>query len=78
VPFSGSQYYCDQAQGSGPCIQGASVVPQYYTDNSAQIVSESGTQVIGTAIPTPAVLPLLAFPLAGIAVARRRKASFTR
>ncbi len=74
VPFSGSQYYCDQALGGGPCIQGASVVPQFYTDASAQIVPETGNQIIGTAIPEPAALSLVGLSLVGIGFARWRKA----
>ena len=75
VPFSGSQYYCDQALGGGPCIQGASVVPQYYTDPSAQIVSMSGNQIIGTtaAIPEPGTLSVMGLSLVGLGLARRRR-----
>ncbi len=73
-PFTGFNYYCDQAFGGGQCIQGASVVPQYYTDTSAQIVPETGNQIIGTAIPEPTTLPLVGLSLAGIGFARWRRA----
>jgi hypothetical protein len=70
VPFSGTQYYCDQALGGGPCLQGASVVPQYYTDPSAQIVPEGGNQVIATAaadpVPEPMTLVLFGAGLLGL------------
>ena len=73
--FSGSQYYCDQALGGSTCLQGESVVPQYYTDSSAQIVSRTGTQVIGTAttVPEPGPMALGGLYLAAIAGATLRR-----
>lgn len=73
--FSGSHYYCDQAGPSGPCIVGESVVPEFYTDASAQIVPRTGTQVIGTAatVPEPGPLALGSIYLAAVGGAMWRR-----
>ena len=65
---SGSHYYCDQA-GVTACFQGESDVPQYYTDSSAQIVSRTGNQIIGSVVPEPSTwaLMLLGFAALGCA-----------
>jgi hypothetical protein len=45
--FSGREYWCLQSS-SGPCFQGASIVPQSFNDGTQSVASQSGTVVIGT------------------------------
>jgi|HubBroStandDraft_1064217.scaffolds.fasta_scaffold428090_1 hypothetical protein len=51
--YSGYNYFC-AAVTTTSCKQGEGVVPQYYTDPSAQYMSVTGTQVIATVPSTPA------------------------
>ena len=48
--YSGTQYYCNNTSWYG-CKPGASVVPGVYSDPSAQYMTFSGLQIIGTAGP---------------------------
>ena len=63
--FSGQNYYC-LSSVIGTCFQGASVAPEAYNSPSFQNVSLSGDQIIGTATPLPAALPLFATGLGGL------------
>jgi hypothetical protein len=57
--FSGNDYYCNAVTSQGfDCAPGASVVPQSFSDPSAQFELRTGNQVIGTvasAVPGPIV-----------------------
>jgi hypothetical protein len=65
------------------CSQGASVVPQTISDASAQFVSVTGNQIIGTAavagVPEPSTWAMMLLGFAGLGFAfrqSRRKMSF--
>ena len=82
----GFTYFCS-AVSFGSCLQGESVVPQFFTDPSVQDITPTGNQIIAavsgsttgpggsTAVPEPTMLSLLALGFAGVGFARRRKAS---
>jgi hypothetical protein len=75
VVSSGAQYYCDQAVG-GACLNGESDVPQYYTNASAQIVSRTENQIIGSvggSIPEPSTWALMLLGFGGIGYAGYRQ-----
>lgn len=73
---SGTSYICaaSTAFPSTPCFQGASLVPQGYTDPSAQYSTPSGIQSVATAVPEPAAWAMMisGFGLMGAALRRRR------
>jgi hypothetical protein len=74
---SGMHYYCDQA-GVSACFQGESDVPQAYYDSSAQIVSRTGNQIIGTAIPESSTWAMLLAGFAALGYAGYRRAAAPR
>jgi hypothetical protein len=67
-------YYCDQA-GVSACFQGESDVPQAYYDSSAQIVSRTGNQIIGTTIPESSTWAMLLAGFAALGYAGYRRAA---
>ena len=74
--FSGNEYYCNAVTTQGfDCAPGASVVPQSFSDPSAQYdETRTGNQIIGTvaavsAVPEPSTLSVMLLGLAGIALA---------
>jgi len=68
--FSGYHYYCAATQ-LGTCYQGETSSPQEYT--SAAVEPRSGDIVIGSAVPEPGSIALLASGLlAGAGVLRRK------
>ena len=72
VLFSGQDYYCNAASSS-TCFQGKSVVPQAFSDPSAQNVPAAGNQVIGTVVPEPAAWATMLLGLAAIGGALRAR-----
>ncbi len=54
--YSGNHYWCN-ANVSGACKEGASVVPNSAFDSAAQFEGRTGTQVLGTASGDPTTLP---------------------
>ncbi len=79
---TGMKYYCN-ASTLNACRQGASAVPQSYSDASAQYEGRSGVQTIATSgaavggVPEPATwaLALAGFAFVGTAMRRRSRAS---
>jgi hypothetical protein len=79
VEFSGQNYFCDATSGV-VCYQGASVAPEAFNSPSFQNVALTGNQIIGSATPLPAALPLFATGLGGLGLLgwrRKRKAQAT-
>jgi hypothetical protein len=79
---SGSHYTCN-ATSNGVCAQGASVVPQLFSDPSAQFAPLAGNQIIGIAaaggVPEPSTWAMMLLGFAGLGFAfrqSRRKVSF--
>jgi hypothetical protein len=72
---SGFQYFCFQAT-SGPCLQGETIVPYYYSVDGTLATGFSGTVPLG-GVPEPAswAMMLGGFGLVGGALRSHRKAS---
>jgi hypothetical protein len=72
---SGSHYTCN-ATSNGVCAQGASVVPQLFSDPSAQFASLTGNQIIGIAaaggVPEPSTWAMMLLGFAGLGFAFRQ------
>lgn len=69
---SGHNYYCLNTN-SGTCLLSESVVPEYYTDPSAQFAVQTGNQVIGTAVPEPGTLAIGIAGLGLLGIGRLRR-----
>ena len=69
---SGYQYFCLQATG-GPCIQGETIVPDYYAVDGVSATGLSGTVPLGAPEPSAWALMLLAFSGLGAALRSRRR-----
>lgn len=72
---SGYQYLCFQAT-NGPCVQGETIVPNYFAVDGVSATGLAGAVPLNGGVPEPATWALVigGFGLAGAALRRRRAA----
>ena len=69
---SGTFYWCLNTSNAA-CVNNESVVPQAYTDPSAQFASRSGDLVFATAVPEPSTWAMMILGCCGVGFLRYRR-----
>ena len=69
---SGYNYFCYQAT-SGACLQGETIVPDYYGTDGTLVGGLSGTLPLNGAVPEPATWTMMLAGFAVVGYAMRRK-----
>lgn len=74
---SGFNYFCLQAT-TGPCIQGETIVPDYYAVDGVSATGLTGSMPLGAPEPSTWALMLLAFSGLGAAMRSQRRTAIAR